>query len=330
MSQGLIDMINRGHPGFLGENNYRSAKDAERRADQIAKAGHSKNQFNLFNDYQACDGYVKDVKTALVAMVLSVFGSIALILAIERIKLLFYQHPEKREASKEEFVSRGSMLAVRDLTKVYGGKVKAVNGISFKLGSNNEILGLLGANGAGKSSTFNMVTMQLQRTSGDIKIFGRDISTIESLSEVNITNQSDILWPFLSILEHFRVISMIVGQPNFSERFKSLTENLELDKPHKYPAILSGGNRRKLCTALTLFTCPRLTFFDEPTVGLDPVARRNLLALIKQTRASSLFTTHRLDEAEFLCSSVAIMHQGKILYNGPIAEIKDKFKGGSS
>jgi ABC-2 type transport system ATP-binding protein len=96
---------------------------------------------------------------------------------------------------------------------------------------------------------------------------------------------------------------------------------LELDKPYKYACILSGGNKRKLCTALTLFTSPKLAYFDEPTVGLDPVARRNLLNLIKNSGASVLFTTHRLDEAEYLCSRVAIIQLGKILYDGCIEDI---------
>ena len=73
------------------------------------------------------------------------------------------------------------------------------------------------------------------------------------------------------------MVSLIVCQPDFEKRFENLTKQLELDKKYKYPAILSGGNKRKLCTALALFTQPKLTYFDEPTVGLDPVARRNLL-----------------------------------------------------
>ena len=81
----------------------------------------------------------------------------------------------------------GKCLQVRHLAKTYDGKTKAVKGISLNLSSGKEVLGLLGANGAGKSSTFNMVTMQLQRTSGDIRLFNQDIEQIESLHNVNIT-----------------------------------------------------------------------------------------------------------------------------------------------
>ena len=114
---------------------------------------------------------------------------------------------------------------------------------------------------------------------------------------------------------------MVTGKSNFEKRFKTLSTMLELDKSHKYACILSGGNKRKLCTALTLFTSPKLAYFDEPTVGLDPVSRRNLLNLIKNCGASVLFTTHRLDEAEYLCTRVAIIQLGKILYDGSIEDI---------
>ncbi len=77
-----------------------------------------------------------------------------------------------------------------------------------------------------------------------------------------------------------------------------------------------------------MLTGPELSFFDEPTVGLDPVARRNLLELIKSCGESVLFTTHRLDEAEYLCSRVAIMQNGRILYDGNIDEIKESFQKG--
>ena len=121
---------------------------------------------------------------------------------------------------------------------------------------------------------------------------------------------------------------MVTGQPKFENRLKSLKKMLKLDETHKYACILSGGNKRKLCTALTLLTCPKLSYYDEPTVGLDPVSRRNLLNLIKRSGASVLFTTHRLDEAEYLCTRVAIMKVGKILYDGNIEDIKTKHQQG--
>lgn len=134
----------------------------------------------------------------------------------------------------------------------------------------------------------------------------------------------------MSIKEHFQIIALISGQPKFERRFAELAKLLELDAEYKVASILSGVNRRKLCTALTLLTVPKLAYFDEPTVGLDPVARRNLLNLIKRSNASVLFTTHRLDEAEYLCSRVAIMQLGKILFDGNIEDIKAQTQEGTN
>jgi len=97
---------------------------------------------------------------------------------------------------------------------------------------------------------------------------------------------------------------------------------LQLDQVDKRSDTLSGGNKRKLSTALTLLTMPKLAYFDEPTVGLDPVSRRNLLNVIKRSGASILFTTHRLDEAEHICSSVLILKKGELIYQGSVNDIK--------
>jgi len=81
---------------------------------------------------------------------------------------------------------------------------------------------------------------------------------------------------------------------------------------------LSGGNKRKLCVALNLFSNSELSFYDEPTVGLDPSTRRNLLELIKQSKSSVLFTTHRLDEAEYICSHIVILKKGSLIFKGSL------------
>lgn len=163
--------------------------------------------------FQECDGFVKDGDTALIALALSCISSIILILFIERIKLYFYQSAECKYKKSQPNQNRDKILQTKHLSKTYNGNIHAVKSISFDLSKNGEVLGLLGSNGAGKSSTFNMVTMQLQRTAGDIYIFNEDIKDISYLEDVNITAQSDILWPYLSIEEHFKVISLIKGKP---------------------------------------------------------------------------------------------------------------------
>lgn len=101
------------------------------------------------------------------------------------------------------------------------------------------------------------------------------------------------------------------------EAFKALSKELLLDQGSKTAEILSGGNKRKLCTALALFTSPRLLFLDEPTVGLDPMARRALLTAVKRDKSKSvLFTTHLIDEAEYLCDTVAFLIGGRLVCQG--------------
>jgi len=136
-----------------------------------------------------------------------------------------------------------------------------------------------------------------------------------------------VLWPYLSIEEHFQIFAMIQGQDEYQKKYHILKELLSLDKGFKYPQILSGGNKRKLCVALNLFSNTDLSFYDEPTVGLDPSTRRNLLELIKQSKSSVLFTTHRLDEAEYICSHIVILKKGSLIFQG---SLKDFLKLNSS
>lgn len=131
----------------------------------------------------------------------------------------------------------------------------------------------------------------------------------------------------MSLREHFDIFGLVRGYPKeyIDKAFNFYHKKLELDKSHKTAGILSGGNKRKLCTALSLFVQPKILFLDESTVGLDPVARRTLLMLIKETNVATLFTSHRLDEAEFLCDRIAILIGGKILCLGTLEELKRQY-----
>jgi ABC-type glutathione transport system ATPase component len=162
MSQGLFDMINMGHEGFFSEQTYDYNRMIHMDRERNKKYGSQRSPKTVYAErYQECQSYVKDVDTALVALAFSCVVSLVLILTIERVKLLFYQSSEQKyeESSDISVNDRSKLLQTRNLTKTYSGKTKAVQSISFDLSSNQEILGLLGANGAGKSSTFNMVTM---------------------------------------------------------------------------------------------------------------------------------------------------------------------------
>jgi len=172
MSAGLISLIQQGHEGFFETKNEKMAT-ANKNREKIYQGKEIPAHVDMYHSWEKCDGFVKDVRTAMIAMAISSLVSIVLIILVEQAKLLFYQTSEQKY-KETDIIGKSSskVLRTKELTKTYGGKVKAVKGISFDIGADKEVLGLLGANGAGKSSTFNMVTMQVKRTSGDITIFG--------------------------------------------------------------------------------------------------------------------------------------------------------------
>mmetsp|Transcript_34187 Transcript_34187/g.33385 ORF Transcript_34187/g.33385 Transcript_34187/m.33385 type:complete len:179 (+) Transcript_34187:433-969(+) len=160
-------------------------------------------------------------------------------------------------------------------------------------------------------------------------MFGKHISNYSNFSgeKLGITAQDNILWDMTSLYEHFIITGIIRGMSmqEIEQKFEVLSEKLNLDKKHKLVEVLSGGNKRKLATALTLFINPSLSFYDEPTVGLDPISRRNLLQLIRAQKQSTLFTTHRLDEAEYLCDRIAILMGGRLVCVGSSSFLKELY-----
>ena len=189
MTHGLIDMLTRGHLGFFREQTDREQEELERMRRRIGRK-HGDAAQKIFDDYQKCDGYVTDVSSALVALALGCLLFALAVILFERVKLLHFQTEEAWASMKERATDMdddSKCLQVRNLKKTYNGKTNAVRGINRDLSASRETMGLLGANGAGKSSTFNMVTMQVRRTSGEIKLLGQDISTMTHFRGINIT-----------------------------------------------------------------------------------------------------------------------------------------------
>jgi len=172
-----------------------------------------------------------------------------------------------------------------------------------------------------------MATLFAKRTAGNISILGRPIEEVSVPNNLALTAQDNILWDKLSIADHFQVMGKILGLPDeeIENRKRFLEHRMGLDKEGKRAEVLSGGNKRKLSTALTLFAFKDLSFLDEPTTGLDPKARRNLLQLVRTQLKSGLFTTHRLDEAEFLCDSIVILMNGKIVAEGTASQLREAY-----
>ena len=206
------------------------------------------------------------------------------------------------------------MIQVKKLVKLYGN-FTAVNGISFDV-QRGEIFGLLGQNGAGKSTTLEIIETLREKTSGEVVVNGfnldKDPDQIKKIIGVQL--QTSGFYPNLRLVE---LIELFAGLYNRNVQPMDLLKlvNLEEKSRSKFKE-LSGGQKQRFSIATTLINDPLIVFLDEPTTGLDPQARRNLWQLIRDIRdkgTTVILTTHYMDEAEALCDRVAIMDAGNII-----------------
>jgi ABC-2 type transport system ATP-binding protein len=212
-------------------------------------------------------------------------------------------------------------IEVRKLSKVYPGGAEAVKGIDFDVAA-GEVFGLLGPNGAGKSTTIGMLTTTIAPTSGTARLAGFDV-TKEPLAARGVSSvvfQDPVVDRGLSGRRNLEIHARLWRTDDATARTRigELVEALGLSKlADRTVASYSGGERRRLEIARALVSQPRLLFLDEPTVGLDPRIRHELLDLIADLRERSqmtlLLTTHYLEEAERLCDRIAIMYEGRIV-----------------
>jgi ABC-2 type transport system ATP-binding protein len=209
---------------------------------------------------------------------------------------------------------------VNHLTKTYAGGVEAVKGIEFQVAP-GEVFGLLGPNGAGKSTTVGMLTTTIAPTAGSARLAGFDVAR-EALAARRVSSvvfQEPVVDRALTGRASLDLHARLWDVPRAAAqaRTKELVGLLGLDELVDRPVgTYSGGQRRRLEIARALISAPRVLFLDEPTVGLDPRIRHELLDVIAGLRArydmTVLLTTHYLDEAQRLCDRVAIMHHGEI------------------
>jgi ABC-2 type transport system ATP-binding protein len=207
-------------------------------------------------------------------------------------------------------------IEVRRLRKVYPGGVEAVAGIDFDVAA-GEVFGLLGPNGAGKSTTVGMLTTTIRPTSGTARVGGFDVvaQPLAARRVSSVVFQEPVVDRALTGRRHLEVHAGLWGADSagIDETGDALGLAELLDRP---VSGYSGGERRRLEIARALVSRPRVLFLDEPTVGLDPLIRHELLDAIGALRAAGttiLVTTHYLDEAERLCDRVAIVHAGRIV-----------------
>jgi ABC-2 type transport system ATP-binding protein len=212
-------------------------------------------------------------------------------------------------------------VEVEGLRKTYPGGVEAVRGIDFEVGT-GEVFGLLGPNGAGKSTTIGMLTTTILPTGGTARLAGYDVATQPLLARQvsSVVFQDAVVDRGLTGRENLELHARLWGVRTdaATERIRDLTQGLGLSKLIERPVgSYSGGERRRLEIARALVSRPRVLFLDEPTVGLDPRIRHELLDVIADLRAREemtiLLTTHYLDEAQRLCDRVAILHLGEIV-----------------
>ena len=212
-------------------------------------------------------------------------------------------------------------IEARDLTKVYAGGVEAVKGIDFEVAP-GEVFGLLGPNGAGKSTTIGMLTTTITPSRGSARVAGFDVFTnpIDARRSSAVVFQEAVVDRALTGRRNLEIHARLWGvrPADLGGRIAETAETFGLSTIVDRPVgSYSGGQRRRLEIARALLSRPRVLFLDEPTVGLDPRIRYELLDLIGGLRSGGemtiVLTTHYLDEAERLCDRIAIMHAGRIV-----------------
>lgn len=208
------------------------------------------------------------------------------------------------------------------------GKNEAVKGVSFTIGK-GEIFGLLGPNGAGKSTTINMMCGYLEPTSGDALIDGISITKqpMKVKRLIGVVPQEIALYKDLKALENLEFFGELYGVPAKERkgRAEELLQFVGLYEHRNEPIKnFSGGMQRRINMVIALMHRPNFLLMDEPTVGVDPQSRENIFDTIEQLRdqgTTILYTTHYMEEAERLCSHIAIMDEGRIIALGTLEEL---------
>lgn len=220
---------------------------------------------------------------------------------------------------------------VKDLAKVIGEKI-IVDRVSFSV-EEGELFGLLGSNGSGKTTTFNMLSGLLKPSSGEVEIFGRNIrKNKEFVKDIGMVTQNDSFYETLTVNENLEFFASQhkVSREDAKKRIRELLSQTNLTtKSGALAATLSGGMKKRLNLACSLVHDPKILFLDEPTVGLDPLVRKEIWKLIKQLQTNKktiIITSHYMEEIETLCEKVAIMFRGRIVANGTPASLKKKYK----
>lgn len=219
-------------------------------------------------------------------------------------------------------------ISIRDLYKTYDNGHKALNGISLDV-KEGDFFALLGANGAGKSTTIGVISTLVRKTSGTVEVFGKNVEsyTYETKLDLGVVPQE-------INFNHFeKVFDIVVTQGGYygmplklaKERAEKYLRQLGLwDKHNQQARVLSGGMKRRLLIARALVHEPKLLILDEPTAGVDIELRRStweFLQKINKQGTTIILTTHYLEEAENLCRNIAMIDKGEIVVNTSMKQL---------
>ncbi len=217
-------------------------------------------------------------------------------------------------------------IEVKNLSKNYGNQ-PAVHDLNFRI-EVGQIVGFLGPNGAGKSTTLKMLLGLVQPTSGSITIGGKDPheQEIALKKQIGYLAENNPLYPEMYVREFLAFIGNIHQIQYLDKRIQEVIEWVGLEKEaHKKIQALSKGYQQRVGIALAILHDPPILILDEPTSGLDPNQRDEIRNLIKSLQKDRiiLFSSHILSEVEAICDRVLLIHQGKLVSDSPMKEIKD-------
>lgn len=219
------------------------------------------------------------------------------------------------------------IIKIKNLTKKFKEKI-AVNNINLSI-EEGELFALLGTNGAGKTTTIKMISTLILPTSGEIEVLGYDVKkdSMKIREFLNVSPQETAIAPNLSVKENLEFMAGVYKIEDKDEKIKELISIFKLDEVINQKAkTLSGGWQRKVSIAIALINNPKILFLDEPTLGLDVIARRELWNIIEtlKGKVTIILTTHYMEEAESLSDRIGIMSKGKIIEVGTAEELAKK------
>ena len=238
-----------------------------------------------------------------------------------------YEYTVRIKNLRKEFNKSGGCCSKQE-------KIIAIKNLNFCV-EPGECFGLLGLNGAGKTSTFKCITQEFSPNNGTIYINGKD--TYNNFDKfkmlIGYCPQYEAIFEYLTVYENLEFYAKIKGikQMYIHKLVNAMIDEMALNEyTKKISGKLSGGNKRKLSVAISLLANPQIVLLDEPSTGMDPEARRFMWSIIHKTsklgkKSSVIMTTHSMDEAETLCKRIGIMVNGEFVCLGKASQIKDKY-----